>query len=276
MRWRVLWGGCVLWLLVIASHAFAGAWTQKKGGYYVKLSGGYLNTTQDFDAAGDKVDKDGEGKLRDVNCTAYLEYGISNELTFVATAPYKNMKDTRTFQTGTALERRWGFGDVEVRMRRLLWNRDFVASVAAGGKIPTWYEEDENTRVPLSTRKIDGDARLLVGRSLYPLPGYVTGEAGYRLRGGTFSNEWFYTLEAGMTVDRILIKGFVSGIRTFGNCDPGDEVGLIGDQNILKIAPGIIYRVNPRVEVSLDLIHVASGCNTTAGNTFFIGVALKR
>lgn len=62
MRWRVLWGGCVLWLLVIASHAFAGAWTQKKGGYYVKLSGGYLNTTQDFDAAGDKVDKDGEGK----------------------------------------------------------------------------------------------------------------------------------------------------------------------------------------------------------------------
>ncbi len=275
MRWRVLGGGCVL-LLLIASQAFAGAWTQKKGGYYVKLSGGYLNTTKDIDAAGDKVDKDGEGRLRDVNCTAYVEYGIAGGLTFVASAPYKSMKDTRTFQTGTALERRWGFGDVEVRMRRLLWDRDFVASVAAGGKIPTWYEEDENTRVPLSTRKIDGDARLLLGKSLYPLPGYVTGEVGYRLRGGTFSNEWFYTLEAGMTYDRILIKGFVSGIRTFGNCDPGDEVGLIGDQNILKISPGIIYRVNPAVEVSLDLIHVASGCNTTAGNTFFIGVALKR
>ena len=46
-----------------------------------------------------------------------------------------------------------------------------------------------------------------MGKSLYPLPGYVTGEVGYRLRGGTFSNEWFYTLEAGMTYDRILIKG---------------------------------------------------------------------
>ena len=262
--------------LLLVSQAFAGAWTQQKGGYYAKLSGGYLNSTKDMDASGNKVDKDGEGRLRDVNWTAYLEYGISDDLTLVATAPYKNMKDTRTFQSGTALERRWGFGDVEVRMRRLLWNGNLVASVAAGGKIPTWYEEDESTRVPLSTKKIDGDARLLLGKSLYPLPGYVTGEAGYRLRGGTFSNEWFYTLEAGMTYDRILIKGFVSGIRTFGNCDPGDDVGLIGDQNILKISPGIIYRVSPTVEVSLDLIHIASGCNTTAGNTFFVGVALKR
>ena len=145
MRKRITFLAAILPLL-FASHAFAGAWTQKKGGYYLKLAGGYLNTTQDINAAGDKVDKDGEGRLRDVNCTAYIEYGISDELTLVATAPYKNMKDTRTFQTGTALERRWGFGDVEVRMRRLLWNRDFVASVAAGGKIPTWYEDDENTR----------------------------------------------------------------------------------------------------------------------------------
>ncbi|MDE2999123.1 MAG: hypothetical protein OXU79_08605 [Gemmatimonadota bacterium] len=262
--------------LLFASHAFGGAWTQKKGGYYLKLSGGYLNTTQDINAAGDRVRKDGEGELRDINCTGYLEYGIYDDLTLVATAPYKNMKDTRTFQTGTALERRWGFGDVEVRLRRLMWNRDFVASVAAGGKIPTWYEDDESTRVPLSSKKIDGDARLLIGKSLYPLPGYVTGELGYRLRGGTFSNEWFYTLEAGFTYDRILIKGFISGIRTFGDCEPGDEVDLIGDQNILKIAPGVIYKLNSRVELSLDLIHVASGCNTTAGNTFFVGVALKR
>ena len=261
---------------LVASQANAGAWTQKKSGYYLKLAGGYLNTTMDINAAGDKVDKDGEGRLRDLNCTAYLEYGISDALTLVASAPYKSMEDTRTFQTGTALERRWGFGDVEVRMRRHLWSKDFVASVAAGGKIPTWYEDDETTRVPLSTKKIDADARLLLGKSLYPLPGYVTGEVGYRMRGGTFSNEWFYTLEAGVTVDRVLIKGFISGIRTFGNCDPGDEVGLIGDQNILKISPGIIYRLNSRVELSVDLIQIASGCNTTAGNTFFVGVALKR
>ncbi len=274
MNVRVLSAGCVL-TLALASQSFAGAWTQKKGEYYLKLAGGYLNTTQDIDAMGDKVDKDGEGRLRDVNGSAYLEYGISDQLTLVASAPYKNMEDTRTFQTGTALERRWGFGDVELRIRRLLWSKDFVASFAAGAKVPTWFEDDESTRVPLSTRKLDGDVRVLLGKSLYPVPGYVTGELGYRMRGGTFSNEWFYTLEAGITVDRVLIKGFISGIQTLGNCEPGDEVGLIGDQNVLKISPGIIYKLNAKVEVNMDLIHIASGCNTTAGNTFFVGVALK-
>ena len=262
--------------LFLVSRAFAGAWTQKKGDYYLKLAGGYLNSTQDINAAGDRVEKEGQGRLRDLNFAAYVEYGISDRLTLVAAAPYKNMKDTRTFTTGTALERRWGFGDVELRMRRLLWNRDVVASIAAGGKVPTWYEDDESTRVPLSTKKVDGDVRLLLGKSLYPLPGYVTGEAGYRLRGGRFSNEAFYTLEAGFALDRILIKGYVSGVRTFGACEPEDAVGLIGDQNILKISPGLIYRLNARVELSMDLVHVASGCNTTAGNTFFVGVALKR
>ena len=275
MKGRITFLTAILPFL-IASQANAGAWTQKKGDYYAKVSGGYLNTTQDINAEGDKVDKDGEGRLRDLNCSAYVEYGITDQLTLVGTAPYKNMKDTRTFQTGTALERRWGFGDVELRMRRLLWNKDFVASVAAGAKVPTWFEDDESTRVPLSSKKMDWDARVLLGKSLYPVPGYVTGELGYRLRGGTFSNEWFYTLEAGITVDRVLIKGFISGIRTLGNCEPGDEVGLIGDQNVLKISPGIIYKLNSRVELSADLIHIASGCNTTAGNTFFVGVALKR
>ena len=275
MNVRVLAAGCVL-TLALVSQAIAGAWTQKKGEYYLKLAGGYLNTTQDIDAVGDKVDKVGEGRLRDVNLSAYLEYGITDQFTLVASAPYKNMKDTRTFQTGTALDRRWGFGDVELRMRRLLWSKDLVASVSAGAKLPTWYEDDEGTRVPLSTKKVDWDARVLLGKSLYPVPGYVTGELGYRLRGGTFSHEWFYTLEAGFTVDRVLIKGFISGIQTLGNCDAVDEVGLIGDQNVLKISPGIIYKLNSSVELSMDLIHIASGCNTTAGNTFFVGVALKR
>ena len=31
--------------LGLASAAFAGAWTQKKGGYYLKVGAGYLNST---------------------------------------------------------------------------------------------------------------------------------------------------------------------------------------------------------------------------------------
>ncbi len=274
MRGRIPFVGAVLPLLLV-SQTFAGAWTQKKGEYYAKLAGGYLNATQDIDAAGEKVAKAGLGELRDLSASLYLEVGLADELTLVASAPYKRMKDIRTFQTGIATDERWGFGDVELRLRRRLLSRDFVVSVAAGAKIPTWYESDVNTRVPLSTTKMDGDVRVLLGKSLYPLPGYTTGEVGYRMRGGTFSNEWFYTLEGGVTVDRFLFKGFISAIQTFGNCEAVEEVGLIGDQNVFKISPGIIYKVNARLELSLDLVHILSGCNTTAGSTFFVGVALK-
>ena len=268
--------------LGLASSAFAGAWTQKKGGYYFKVGTSYLNSTKDIDANGDQVQKANMGELIDLNYSAYLEYGLQDRLTLVSSVPYKRLKDTRTLRdlneviTGTALERRWGFGDMEMRLRWLLTNKPVVASIAVGGKIPLWYDDDPNTRVPLSSKKMDADIRLLLGQSLYPAPIYITGEVGYRIRGGASSNEGFYALEAGITVDRFLFKGYLSGIRTFGTCNPVEEVGLIGDQNILKLSPGVICRLTDWLELSVDMIRIAAGCNTTAGNTFLFGIAFKR
>ena len=268
--------------LGLPSAAFAGAWTQNKGGYYFKVGASYLNSTIDIDADGKQIQKANMGELRDLNYSAYLEYGLLDRLTLVSSVPYKRLQDTRTLRdldlviTGTALERRWGFGDMEMRLRWLLANQPVVASIAIGGKIPLWYDEDPNTRVPLSSKKMDADIRLLLGQSLYPAPIYVTGEIGYRVRGGDVSNEGFYALEVGITVDRFLFKGYLSGIRTFGTCNPVGEVELIGDQSVLKLSPGVIYRLTDWLELSADMIRIAAGCNTTAGNTFLFGIAFKR
>ena len=266
----------------LTSTAFAGAWTQNKGGYYFKVGASYLNSTIDIDANGKQIQKANMGELRDLNYSTYLEYGLLDRLTLVSSVPYKQLKDTRTWRdlneviTGTTLERRWGFGDMEMRLRWLLVNKPVVASIAVGGKIPLWYEEDPSTLVPLSSKKVDADVRILLGQSLYPAPIYVTGEAGYRIRGGDFSNEGFYALEVGITVDRFLFKGYLSGIRTFGTCNPVEEVELIGDQSVLKFSPGIIYRLTDWMELSVEMIRIAAGCNTTAGNTFLFGIAFKR
>ncbi len=268
--------------LGLASAAFAGAWTQKQGGYYFKVGAGYSNSTRDIDASGKQIQKANMGELRDLNYSVYLEYGLLDRLTFVGSAPYKRLRDIRILRdlnsvvTGTALERRSGFGDLEMGLRWLLASQPVVASVAVGGKIPLWYDEDPGTRVPLSSREVDADVRVLLGRSLYPFPGYVTGEIGYRIRGGAFSNEALYALEAGVMVNRFLFKGYISGIHTFGECNPVGEVGLIGDQNVLKLSPGVSYRLTDRLELSADLVHIAAGCNTAAGNTLLFGVALKR
>ena len=266
----------------LVSTAFAGAWTQKKGGYYFKVGASYLNSTIDIDANGKQIQKANMGELRDFNYSTYLEYGLLDRLTLVSSVPYKQLKDTRTWRdlneviTGTTLERRWGFGDMEMRLRWLLVNKPVVASIAVGGKIPLWYEEDPSTLVPLSSKKVDADVRILLGQSLYPAPIYMTGEVGYRIRGGDFSNEGFYALEVGITVDRFLFKGYLSGIRTFGTCNPVEEVELIGDQSVLKLSPGVICRLTNWMELSVEMIRIAAGCNTSAGNTFLFGIAFKR
>ncbi len=266
---------CAVWLS-FSSRAFAGAWTQQKNGYYFKIATNYLKSTDNLDSDGNEVPKPGMGTLKDLNFSAYLEYGVLDHLTLVATIPYKRLSDTRTFTGGIGKERVTGFSDLEVRLRRGLMNQALVTSIALGGKFPAGYEVDDDTRVPLGTTKVDADIRLLVGRSFYPVPGYSTGEFGYRIRGGQFSDEIFYALEAGLAVNRFLLKGLVTGVRTLGTCGAVGQANLIGDQNILKLSPGVTYLLRDNVELSLEIVHTASGCNTTAGSTMSLGVALKR
>ena len=260
----------------LVAAALAGAWTQEQKGCYVKVGVYSMASQHEFNAIGERVGKPGSGKLTDVNLSAYGEYGLSGRLTLVASAPYKRLSDVRTFAAGVGEERVSGLGDLELRLRWKVRERPVVVAMAAGGKIPLGYDAGEGTRVPLGTGELDGDIRLLLGRSLYPVPGYLSGELGYRVRGGRYSDEVFFGLEAGLARGRWLLVGRFTGVRTRGTCGASTRAGLVGDQDMLKLSPGVIYRLRDRVELGLDLIHVASGCNTTAGNTLGMGLAFKR
>lgn len=262
--------------LGLVPAVFAGAWTQAPGAYYLKIAAQHLRTQDNFDASGTKAPKLGMGQLTDLGLQAYAEYGLRERLTLVAALPYKRLTDRRRFSSGTGREESRGFGDLELGMRWRLSERPLVSALAVGGQIPLGYTVDANTRVPLGTGEPNGDMRLLLGRALHPLPGYLTGELGYRVRGGVYSDEFFYLLEAGLALRRWRLKGYVSGLRTRGACGELGQEGLIGDQDILKVSPGLSYDLSRRLELALDLIHVAGGCNTTAGSALAAGVVLKR
>ncbi len=262
--------------LARTSAVFAGAWTQAPGAYYLKIAAHHLHTRDHFDASGIRVPKLGRGELTDLGLQAYAEYGLRERLTLVAALPYRHLEDQRKFFSGTGREQSRGFGDLELGMRWRLSARPLVSAIAVGGTIPLGYAVDAGTRVPLGTGEFSGDIRLLLGRSLHPVPGYLTGELGYRVRGGAYSDEFFYLIEAGFAQRRWGLKGYVSGLRTRGACGGLGQEGLIGDQDVWKIAPGLSYRLSPRLELAMDLIHVAAGCNTVAGNTLATGVVFKR
>ena len=141
-RARVMFFVLFVIQMVIVTEAGAGARTHKKDGYYLKLVGGYLNSTEDIDATGSKIPKAGLGELRDLNYSLYLEYGMLDRFTLVASVPYKRLRDTRTFATGKVFEKRSGFGDLEMRLRWQAYQKSFVAPLALGGKLPMWYDED--------------------------------------------------------------------------------------------------------------------------------------
>ena len=280
----------VLLLAALPAQLDAGAWTQPPGGLYLKLAGLSFRSLEDFDREGKRglrINKPHKNELSDNNISVYLEYGLRERLTLVATLPYKrllytevrefNRSDTNTIDTRIQDEKESGFADLEMRLRWRLLEDPAVVSVTLGGKLPLGYEMQEESNVPLGTAEIDGDTRLLVGKSLYPLPGYATGAIGYRRRGGIFSDEFLYSLEAGFTYGNLLFKGVAEGLRTFGDCGATGAMGmLIGDRNSLKLAPGVIWSLGERLELGADLFHIVSGCNTAAGTTWALGLAFKR
>jgi len=273
----------------------AGAWTQSQGGFYSKLAGLSFSSLAYMDSTGKRLDRavDPQEELRDRGFAAYLEYGLLDRLTLVSSLQYKSLvfNNLRVRRYFPALDSTVvlpheaeevtssGLADLELRLRWRLLLEPAVVSLAAGGKVPLGYEvptESPESYVPLGTGETDAEVRLLVGRSLYPVPGYVTGTLGYRLRGGEYGNELFHGLEAGYSWNRLLIKGVVEGIQTLGDCGAtGETGGLVGDQNNLKLSPGLIWSINDRLEISADLFHIAAGCNTAAGTTYAVGLAFK-
>ena len=309
-RWIPL---AALLLAAAPTQLHAGAWTQSPGGLYFKIAGLSFRSQDYLDAAGDRqerVEKPAIDELSDRNISAYLEYGLWERLTLVATLPYKRLvytekrefrrSDTNTTETLTQDEIRTGLADLELRLRWRLLRNPAAVSLALGGKFPLGYDMDQESigsleagglglgpspvdgvagadnKVPLGTGERDIDMRLLVGKSLYPLPGYLTSTVGYRKRGGAFSDEFFYGFEAGVTYKRLLVKGVVEGMRTMGDCGAMGQGGLVGDQDILKVAPGLIWSLSKHLEIGVDLFHIAAGCNTAAGTTYAAGLAFKR
>ena len=259
-----------------AATAHAGAWSQQPGAYYAKIALNRLHATSDYGLDGNKQRKPGHGRLTDLTLSAYLEYGLRERLTLVASAPFKRLEDQRSFANniGDGFERDTNFGDLELRLRYQLWEEPVTVAGALGTKLPLGYKVRELSNVPLGTGERDEDVRLLVGHSLHPFPGYLTGDLGWRRRGGSFSNEFFFTAEAGAAWKKALFKGTLSSVRTLGTCGALTQAGLVGDQDIVKLSPGLIFRLTERIELNLDLFHIATGCNTTAGTTWSLGAAL--
>lgn len=301
----------------------AGAWSQKKGGVYLRVASLYLQTSSEFDYKGRRVENFGytfekspnsirDPKFRDLSLALYVEYGLSNRLTAIADFSFKSITSQRIelygpaqdggetfFETTTS-----GFADLRAAARFQFLRNPLVAAIQLGGKFPVGYkkppetgelimfdEGEEQNRAPLGTGRRDFEAQLLLGRSLYPLPIYITGGAGYRHRGGrTFHDELIYQFEIGLTVNQVLFKLFIDGVHNTSRPLPDKNAipistplagGVwvnfnVGDQDFLKISPSIIYPIGAGFDFQAEVIHFLSGKNIIDGDILSIGIIYRR
>jgi hypothetical protein len=202
------------WLtLATATSAHAGAWTQNAGGWFVKLGLEQWETEERFglDASLEDFLPPGagfarRGDYRNQALRFYAEHGITSHWTVTAATA---LERARVRGDGRIIQQT-GLSDLTLQLKRRITAAPVVISAIAEAKLPTGY--DMSQAPALGSGRIDGGGRLAVGRGFGAA--YVSGEAGYRLRGGR-SSEFPFAFETGITMmGKVMLRAELSGVGT--------------------------------------------------------------
>lgn len=217
-------------LAVFSSSAWGGAWCMPKGSLYSKLTYNYYFAVDTFDEDGHKRRNPNGSSFRDENITWYNEYGLLDNLTLFASVPYKWLKSRYRFTEGGDLKSKTftyeGLGDVDLGIKYGLLKDPVVLSLQFLTKVAWFYDRDEE--VPPGNNQTDYELKVLMGKSLWPFPGYCGLEMGYRWRTGSPSDEYRYLVEFGMD----LVKNLSCRIKL-------DGIASVKNGNIPKQKPEV-------------------------------------
>jgi hypothetical protein len=261
--------------LLVAGPAWAGAWSQPAGHYYAKLSGIFYATEEAFNGMGRRqalgMDHD---RFDAAQSFLYLEYGLRPRLTLTC----QGSGGTLRASSDLAESRTAGIGDVELGVKYQLTERPAVLAPVLVVKLPSGYHRDYDP--PLGTGKVDVEGRLLAARSFYPWPFYLGGEAGYRVRGGVFSNQVPLFLELGATPHpRLFAKVYLEDRETLsrGRQNSGEVGGLqVSEGDYAKAGVTLAFGVGGGIWLeALAETHFA-GDNIGAGNSWGLGLSYRR
>ena len=262
--------------LMTAGSLFAGAWTQEKGKSYHRVAANYYDANEEYDADGDSRHMDFNGKFTDFNLNYYMEYGILDELTVMASVYYKMIEQ----ESDDYKYDIYGMGDVDLGVRYHLHNSNIgIFSLQGMIKIPELYDEDDT--LPLGNGQYDYELRLLYGRSLWPMiPGYMNLEAGHRWRDKAPSDEFRYLAEIGSELGKYFYtRAKLDALVSMNNADEftddfGNPTSTL-EYDLSKLDLTLGYHITESIGLELGYTQALWGENTAKGITWTFAVSFQ-
>lgn len=289
----------IIFVMVLPSLIFGGAWVQKKNVYFLRVYSSYLFSSREYNYQGDELDLYEEhlgyadSYFRDISIIIYSEYGLSEHLTFIGELPFKSLTLKRSvagFYARDEIATNSGFADLYLAGKFKILNDPLAISVQAGTRLPMGYEKQPANNGPrLGSGDVSVEGHVLVGASFYPLPIYFSGSAGYRYRIGVLHDEIIFTGEIGLTLGKFFLKSYAEVLRNV--VTPPDIFGqrvvtpleggggvvpdvIIGDQHLTKIIPSVTYQLTDTIGLQAEIIEILGGKNTLSGTTYSFGLVM--
>lgn len=276
--------GLIVLFLFYAETLVAGAWTQRKEHYYLRLSGFSFDSRAVFNQDGKLNDFANNGRFTDLSAYAYLEYGLSDLVTFVGSVPYKRLR-FRNESSSTSLNKKTtGWGDVYLGLRYLLSNQKAVTSLQAGFKFNPGYQTDTtalNLAPPLGDGQNDFELRALIGQSIFKNAAYYNLDVGYRARSGTPVDEIPFAFEAGCGLGKFgLLIGQIYGVRALSGAEATtvraqSQTSLNSVEDYVKAHAQLILHAGKGVDMAFIYEKLLAGRNTANGRSIGIALAFK-
>ncbi|MCZ7582940.1 MAG: hypothetical protein M5R36_06175 [Deltaproteobacteria bacterium] len=268
MKFRFLAFLTLMAAMSIPASAFGGAWTAGRGKGYQKLGVSYFTASEYFDNNSERGEAPENQYFQDLAIGYYGSVGLTDWLDAILNLAYKHQYANNGLRTAEYA----GPGDQEAALKARLFQKPFVFSTQVTYKSPHFY--DENAKLPPGSGQQDVEGRLLLGRSLYPLPLYFGLEGGYRWRDEEPSDEWRYLVELGGNFWRVFPRVKLDGIASVGNADEAEttdpQAGL--ESAIGRLESALDFQILNPLFLEVAYTTALYGRNAAAGHTYSAAV----
>lgn len=241
-----------------------GAWTLRKGQVYLESYNKYYWHNSSFTKRNKRNKWPREGRYHEIMSQLKFEYGITDRLTSLLHVPYKwaywsEEKDIHHY-------RNKGWQDMWLGGKYRVLDKPVVTSFQVRVKLPLDYSTESTPG--LGDNQVDTEFKVLLGRSLRPLPAYGKMEFGYRIRQKEPVDQMPYFFEFGYNLtDNLLFKTSIDGVEAvYGGPDA---------ESYTKWVRSFVYRIRKGLSVEVGYGWTFAGKNSSAGKEIILSTVVQ-